>query len=93
MGRLLAQNTALTALLLRANFLSLGTAQTLLSHLPTNRTLLELDTSNNLQLRWPGQTVEYSRLFRENVTITSFGASLRADVANAVRAAACSPAK
>ena len=78
-ARLLANNASLTSLSLRSNNLSHGTARSLLSHLPTNRTLIELDTSDNVELRWPGQATEYAKLFRENVTLTSFGASLQPD--------------
>ena len=82
--KLLANNASLTALLLRSNDLTVGTAKALLSHVPANRTLLELDTSDNVDLRWPGQASEYAKLFKENHTLTAFGASLRPEALTAV---------
>jgi hypothetical protein len=84
LGKLLANNTNLTGLILRSNFLSHLSAKAILANLSTNRTLLELDTSDNLQLRWPGQAHEYEKLLKENTSITSFGASLKAEAATAV---------
>ena len=46
--------------------------------------VLELDTSDNLTLRWAGQAHEYDRLFKENVTLLSFGASLQPAALTAV---------
>ena len=84
LGKLLANNSSLTGLILRSNLLSHGSAKMILTHLATNRTLLELDLSDNLQLKWGGQAVEYERLLKENVTLVSFGASLRPEPATAV---------
>ena len=84
LGKLLKNNTNLTGLVLRSNYLSHASARALLSNLSSNRTLLELDTSDNLQLKWTGQALEYERLFKENATITSFGASLRPEPAASI---------
>lgn len=62
LGKLLSHNTNLTGLILRSNFLSHGAAKQLLTYLATNRTLLELDMSDNLQLKWTGQAQEYAAL-------------------------------
>ena len=71
LGRLLTNNTNLTCLILKKNELSLATAKQLLSHLPTNRTLLELDVAENPELKWAGMANEYARLFKENVNLTA----------------------
>ena len=63
--KLLANNTNLTSLSVRSNLLAQASARALLAHLPTNRTLIELDTAGNLEFRWGGQKHEYERLFKE----------------------------
>ena len=83
LAKLLSNNASLTSLSLRSNDLSTGTAKSLLTCLSSNRTLVELDTSDNVELRWPGQGQEYAKLFKENVTINSFGASLSKDALSA----------
>lgn len=85
--KLLTNNASLTSLSLRANELSTATARAILSTVPTNRTLLELDMSENVELRWPGQAGEYAKLLKENTSINSFGASLRPEPIDSVLAA------
>ena len=84
LSRLLLNNTNLEALLLRKNELALASAKLLLTHLPTNRTLIELDVSDNRGFKWPGMAKEFQLLFKENVTLVSFGASLPDPASTAV---------
>jgi hypothetical protein len=84
LSRLLLNNTNLEALLLRKNELALASAKLILTHLPTNRTLIELDVSDNRGFKWPGMAKEFQLLFKENVTLVSFGASLPDPASTAV---------
>ena len=82
--KLLLQNTTLTCLSLAHNSLGLQTARALLAHLPTNKTLVDLDIAANPDFKWPGQAKEYEKLFLHNTSLHSFSASVAEPVAAAV---------